>query len=236
MKKKVLIVLGVIILIVLALIAYVVIDDLQQEKKLIGELVEINELSNAENIDMDKINEHLNRTVTKGDYAVVEQAYKQYLKDSFDNSIEIANLINDEKITQILTAENYTEDGPEFNETKTYITETRQSLEDCKNKYYEFFTEEKAMSYVNNKNLDSYYIEFYKNEIAFDLEAGADDKTVENAINDVVAILDSSEDVIDFLIENTNNWQIVEGNIVFDSDSLSQKYDGLIKKMPIYQV
>ena len=98
MKKKVLIVLGVIILIVVALIAYAVIDDLQQEKKLIGELVEINELSNAETIDMDKINEHLNRTVTKGDYAVVEQAYKQYLKDSFDNSLEIANLINDERL------------------------------------------------------------------------------------------------------------------------------------------
>lgn len=235
MKKKVLIVLGVIILIVVALIAYAVIDDLQQEKKLIGELVEINELSNAETIDMDKINEHLNKTVTKGDYAVVEQAYKQYLKDSFDNSLEIANLINDERIVTILTAENYIEDGPDFIETKAYIAETKQSLEDCKNKYYEFFTDEKAMSYINDKNLDSYYIDFYKSDIAFDMELGAEDKTVENAINDIIAILDSSEDVIDFLIENANNWQIIEDSIVFNSDTLSQQYDELIQKMPIYQ-
>lgn len=236
MKKKALIILGIIILIVVGLLAYVVIDDMQQESKLKEELVAINDLASAETIDMDKINENLDRTVTKGDYAVLEKAYKQYLRDSFDNSLEIASLLNDERIVTILTAENYIEDGPEFTETKAYIAETKQSLEDCKNKYYEFFTDEKAMSYVNDKNLDTYYIDFYKNEIAFDLEEAGEDKTVETAINDILAILDGSEKVIDFLITNSNNWQIVDSNIVFNSDELSQQYDELIQAMPIYQV
>lgn len=236
MKKKALIILGIIILIVVGLLAYVVIDDMQQESKLKEELVAINDLASAETIDMDKINENLDRTVTKGDYAVLEKAYKQYLRDSFDNSLEIASLLNDERIVTILTAENYIEDGPEFTETKAYIAETKQSLEDCKNKYYEFFTDEKAMSYVNDKNLDTYYIDFYKNEIAFDLEEAGKDKTVETAINDIIAILDGSEKVIDFLITNSNNWQIVDSNIVFNSDELSQQYDELIQAMPIYQV
>lgn len=236
MKKKALIILGIIILIVVGLLAYVVIDDMQQESKLKEELVAINDLASAETIDMDKINENLDRTVTKGDYAVLEKAYKQYLRDSFDNSLEIASLLNDERIVTILTAENYIEDGPEFTETKAYIAETKQSLEDCKNKYYEFFTDEKAMSYVNDKNLDTYYIDFYKNEIAFDLEEAGEDKTVETAINDIIAILDGSEKVIDFLITNSNNWQIVDSNIVFNSDELSQQYDELIQAMPIYQV
>ena len=236
MKKKALIILGIIILIVVGLLAYVVIDDMQQESKLKEELVAINDLASAETIDMDKINENLDRIVTKGDYAVLEKAYKQYLRDSFDNSLEIASLLNDERIVTILTAENYIEDGPEFTETKAYIAETKQSLEDCKNKYYEFFTDEKAMSYVNDKNLDTYYIDFYKNEIAFDLEEAGEDKTVETAINDIIAILDGSEKVIDFLITNSNNWQIVDSNIVFNSDELSQQYDELIQAMPIYQV
>ena len=235
MKKKILIVLGGILLIVVAVFAYFIIDDMQQEGKLKDELVEINNLASAETIDMDKINEALNRTTTKGDYAVLEQAYKQYLKDSFNNSLEIASLLNDERITQITTAENYIADGPEFTETKSYIADTKQSLEDCKNKYYEFFTDEKAMSYVNDKNLDSYYIDFYKNELAFDLEEAGEDKTVENAINDIIAILDASEDVIDFLIENGNNWQIVDNSIVFNSEELSQQYDELINSLPIYQ-
>ena len=98
---------GVILLIVVAIFAYFIIDDMQQEGKLKDELVEINNLANAETIDMDKINEVLNRTTTKGDYAVLEQAYKQYLKDSFNNSLEIASLLNDERITQITTLENY---------------------------------------------------------------------------------------------------------------------------------
>lgn len=224
---------GVILLIVVAIFAYFIIDGALQEGKLKDELVEINNLANAETIDMDKINEVLNRTTTKGDYAVLEQAYKQYLKDSFNNSLEIASLLSDERITQITTAENYIADGPEFTETMAYIADTKQSLEDCKNKYYEFFTDEKAMSYVNDKNLDSYYIDFYKNELAFDLEEAGEDKTVENEINDIIAILDASEDVIDFLIENSNNWEIDGEYIVFNLEELSQQYEELINSFPI---
>lgn len=40
-----------------------------------------------------------------------------------------------------------------------------KDLEEYKNKYYEYLTEEKAMSYLNTKDLDSYYVDFYKNEI-----------------------------------------------------------------------
>lgn len=78
MKKKILIAILVIIVIAIAIFAYFMISDLQQEQKLKDELTELNSLSNAETIDVDAINERLNRTITKGDYAVVEQAFKQY--------------------------------------------------------------------------------------------------------------------------------------------------------------
>ena len=52
-------------------------------------------------LDIDQINERLDRTVTRGDYAVVEQSFKQYLKDNFDVSMKIADILNDEKITDV---------------------------------------------------------------------------------------------------------------------------------------
>lgn len=229
MKKKILIIIVIVAIIILGLITYFVISDLRQEEKLKSELNELSQLSNAENIDMDKINEKLNTVVTKDDYAIVEKAFKDYLSDSFENSLEIANILNDEKITQSLTPENYKNDGPEFTNTKEYLTQTIEQLEYCKNKYNEFLTDEKAMSYINDKNLDDYYVNLYRDEIVGDLSNT--DKTVENSINEVISLLKQSENIIDFLIENKNNWDIENDNIVFDDTDLAREYDDLVSQL-----
>lgn len=231
MKKKILIIIGVIIAIIVGIIGYFVVVDLNQESKLQNELTELSNLVNEENIDIDKINKKLNTITTTGDYAIVEKAYKNYLSDNFNNIIEMANLLNDEKITASLTVDNYKEDGKDFKNTKAYLKETIQNLEECKNKYYEFLTEEKAMSYINNKNLDSYYIDFYKNEIMGDIESERNDTTVEDSLNDVMSLLQNSEKVINFLSDNKDSWNIEGENIVFNSDDLTSKYEELINNL-----
>ena len=231
MNKKILIAIFVIVAIVIGVVAYFVLSDYQQEEKLTAELTEISNLSNSENMDINKINEMLDRTVTKGDYAVVERACKEYLKDSFDNIVKIAEVMNDDKITNVLTVSNYQEDGKEFTNTKNYITTTKQTLEDCKAKYVEFFTQEKAMSYINDKGLDSYYTDLYKNEFVGDIESQYTDKTVENSIDEILGILNVYEEVINFLVENQNSWEISNDNIVFNSQSLSDQYTELVNKL-----
>ena len=231
MKKKVLIVLLIIIVIALVGVGYFVFTDMQQEEKLKTELSELNDLVNAENIDMDAVNEKLERRITTGDYEKVEDAYKSYLRDNFDNSIQIANILNDEKITTLLTVENYESDGKDFTESKEYITNTRETLEECKAKYTEFLTEEKAMSYINDKGLDSYYTDLYKNEFIGDMSTAAQDTTVQTSIDEVITILNTSEEVLNLLSENQNNWEIDEENISFNNESLSNQYDELVNSL-----
>ena len=231
MKKKILTIVGIVLAIIVALIAYFVVADLNQEKKLKNELTEISNLVNEENIDLEKVNKKLNTIITTGDYAKVEESFKNYLKDSFNNSIELSSLLNDERIESSLTVENYKEDGKDFKNTKAYLSETINSLEECKNKYYEFLTEEKAMSYINDKNLDSYYIDFYKEEIVKDIETEKNDKTIENSINDIISLLKNIEKVINFLSENKDSWQIEGENIAFNSDDLTNKYIELIDNL-----
>ena len=234
MKKKILkilVVAGVIIILCLVVLGFFVASDLAQEKKLRAELDELNHLVNSSEIDMESINERLDRVIANGDYAVVERAFKSYLKDSFDVSLKIVGIINDEKITTLLTASNYQEDGKDFVNTKQYIIDTKNSLEDCKEKYIEYLTEEKAMSYINNKDLDSYYVELYQNEFVGDMDADFNDKTVENAIDDLISILGSSFDVVQFLSENQTAWQIDGDNIVFANADLSNQYDQLLAKV-----
>ena len=218
----------IIIVIALVVMGYFVFSDMMQEDKLKTELSEIYQLTSAETIDMDAINERLNRTITKGDYAVVEEAFKTYLKDNFDNSIEIANILNDEKITSLLTVENYKEDGKDFTESKNYITTTRTTLENCKEKYTEFLTEEKAMSYINDKGLDSYYTDLYKEEFVGDMETSESDGIVESSIDEVISILNTSEEILNLLSENKDSWEIDGEIIVFSSERLSDEYNELV--------
>lgn len=231
MKKKILITLLIIIVIALIGVGYFVFTDMQQEEKLKTELTELSELSNAQEINIDEINNRLDRIVTKGDYAIVEEAFKTYLRENFDNSIKIANILNDEKITTLLTVENYKEDGKDFNKSKEYITTTRTTLEDCKNKYMEFLTEEKAMSYINDKGLDSYYTDLYKDEFVGDMSSALQDTTVQDSIDEIIKLLNTSEKVFNLLSENQNSWELDGENIVFDNENLSNQYDELINSL-----
>ena len=231
MKKKVLIAILIIIVIAIAVVGYFVFSDMMQEDKLKTELSELQQLVNTENIDMDAVNERLDRTITSGDYAQVENAFKSYLRENFNNSIEIANILNDEKLTTLLTVENYESDGKDFTESKEYITNTRETLEECKAKYTEFLTEEKAMSYINDKGLDSYYTDLYKNEFIGDMSSASQDTTVQNSIDEVITILNTSEEVLNLLSENQNSWEIDGENISFNSESLSNQYDELVKSL-----
>ena len=230
MKKKIIIAVVVIVALIIGVLGYMVISDMGQEDKLKTEISEISDLSNAENIDIDEINKRLDRTVTKGDYAKVENAFKSYLRDNFDNSIEIADLINDERITTLLTAENYKTDGKDFTESKNYILTTKQKLEECKEKYSEYMTKEKAMSYIEDKGLDSYYVDLYEQEYVGDMES-AKDTTVEDSIDEIISLLDTSEKVLNLLSNNQDTWNVEGDNIVFSNDSIRNQYDELINSI-----
>lgn len=231
MKKKILIGLGVLLVVIIGVIGYFVVSDLKQEEKLKNELEELNTLVNEENIDVDKVKEMLNRTVTTGDYKVVETSFKEYLSDAFDNVFQMIDILNSDRLVSILTAENYQNDGPNFIETKGYITETKTKLEELKNSYYDFLTEEKAMSYIEDKGLDSYYVDLYREEYVGNMDTANEDKTIEDSINQIIELLNVSEEIINFLSDNSNSWHIEEDVIVFDTDELSNKYNELLDKI-----
>lgn len=230
MKKALKIILFIALFIVI-IISSLIIWDLIQENKLNEELEYISELTNAEKIDVEEIYKVLNRTITKGDYKEVEKSFKNYLKDNFDNTLKIADILNDENLVNILTIENYLKDGKDFIKSKQYINDTKNKLNEYKNTYLEFFTEEKAMSYINDKNLDKYYIELYKKEYVGDIEHDNGTEEVEKSLNEILDMLNIYEEVINILSNNQNAWEIVGENIVFDDTELSNKYDELINKL-----
>ena len=232
MKKKIIIIISIIVLIMVAFFAYIFISDMIQEKKLQEEFSYIDGLMEKEDIKTDEINEVLNRNITKGDYLEVEKSYKQYLKDTFQNMEDITKVLDDENIVNILSTENYQKDGPEFINTKQYIEETRKALEDGKNKYYELLTKDGAMNYIKNKDIDDYYKDLFNEEMDKYVEKEEfNDKTIEESLNDVIKLLNTTEKVVNFLSENKNSWEIEDDSIVFETQKLSDQYEELTSEI-----
>ena len=77
----------VLFVLVLGGVAYLVFSDLNEEKKLIEEMNQVYELMDANN--QAELEQKLNNIVTSGDYAIVEKAAKNYVKDFYNLIISI---------------------------------------------------------------------------------------------------------------------------------------------------
>ena len=237
-KKKQQIIVGVIVAVVVAVIVIFAImftKDSVQEQKLRKEMGEISEITaniNSEKMDMDEIDKKLNETITTGDYAIVEKAIKEYLSDSLNSMKAITEIMNDERISKVLTAENYKNDGPEFKETKEYLVNTQKTLELSKKILMENMTDEKVMAYIESKNVDTYYIDLYK-ELAIGEESVTEEdrKAIESSLDDIINVLQVEQEVIEFLVANKGKWEVEDENIVFEQDSLIQEYNELLGKI-----
>lgn len=229
-------ILKIVIIIFVLLLAIIVIGigstyikDRKEEKKLINEFDEIYGLINNEKIEFSSINKKLDETVSSGDYKVIEQAAKKYLKDSLANMEKVINILDDEKLTDIITASNYKKDGPLFINTKKYIETTEKSLKESLSTYNLYLSDEKIMSYINGKDINQYYIDFYKDQLIGEMDK--DDNSLTESINQILNILDNYNKIIDFLVENKNSWNIEDDHIVFNKDNLSEQYNKYLEQI-----
>ena len=107
-------------------------------------------------------------------------------------------------------------------------------LEKDKSSYYNFFEEDKIMSYLKKDGLDSYYKDLYRDEIIGDINDIKNDKSLEESIEKVVKMLDSSKKVIDFLANNKSSWKVEGEQILFSSQSLLDEYNSLVAELTKY--
>lgn len=226
-KKIIFIVIGIIILVLLGIFGYMVVDEMNQTNKLIVEVDEISQMFNQTSIDYDEIEKRLATNISKGDYLVVEKAVKQYLSDSLASMKELQEIVDDDRITTLLTIENYSEDGPDFVNTKEYIQNTRTTLENLKNQFISYTTQEKMDEYISDKGLDEYYIELYNELMGGDKIMQSDIEELESSLDSIINMLNNTEIVIDFLIENKDSWQVQGENIMFFSNELVNEYNEL---------
>ena len=232
MKKAIVGVIIAIVLVAVVGIGILVVNDFRQEDILRQEMLEFENLTRAENIDLDQIDQKIREIKTTGDYGVLEKAMKDYLADVVNASVSIANVLNDERIINALTPENYVEDGPDFVQTKQFLEEAKGEIEQYKEEVLTLLTNEGAMTYIEDKNLDQYYIDLYK-EIALSEDTAIEENNaeLENSLDEVMRILDAETQIINFLSENKDGWEMQGENIVFSSEELQNQYNEYISQI-----
>ena len=102
-KRKFFLIFIFIILDVFLLIGFLVIRDKTLENTLKNEIDSLKELD----ITKDRYNSKIK---TKGNYAVIEKAIKTYLDDYAVNLQSVLSILNDKELTNLLLAENYSDD------------------------------------------------------------------------------------------------------------------------------
>ncbi len=232
MKKAIIGVIIAIVLVVAVGIGILVVKEFKQEDILRQEMLEFENLTRAENIDLDQIDQRIREIKTTGDYGVLEKAMKDYLADVVNVSVSIANVLNDERFVNALTPANYVEDGPDFVQTKQFLEQAKGEIEQYKEEVLTLLTNEGAMSYIEDKNLDQYYIDLYK-EIALseDTAIEEDNAQIEASLDEATRILDIETQIINFLSENKDGWEVQGDNIVFNSQTLQNQYNEYVNQI-----
>lgn len=235
MKKgtKIAIVVGVIVIAIVAIFAFMVMNDLKQEENLNNELNALFDSIDNFPLNYDEIDAKLNQTVTTGSYYELEKSVKTYVANLVYSFKELDNLLNEDAIANVLSASNLKEDGPNFTKTNQYLKESKEALAKVSSDIDNYFTEEKAMTYIEGKQLDNYAVELYKKYTinSEDSSLEQDRKEITDTLNQLKTLFDKQQEIIDFLTKNKRSWKIENNNLIFYSQSLSNQYNKLVSEL-----
>lgn len=171
-------------------------------------------------------------TTTIGNYQRVEQSMKRYLKDYSDKVKKVAEIMYDEKLKSILSAENYQQDGPLFTNTLKYLTTTKEEFNQQMTDLMKLTNEETIELYMD-KRLPLYYQNIYKNYLlkgSFNNQRNKNIKELKQSSEKMNQLLDQETEVINFLA-TCQSWTVKEDKIIFSREEDLATYNSMINKI-----
>ena len=227
-KKSIIPIVIILVGFVIALFGISLSLDVHNEALLKKEISGINHVLNSDNFDEDELDARLSRTITENEYSKVEKAYKSYMKDNLKILNELKEFYSNDESDNILTIENLSSDGKDLKVSKELIKSSIKNLKEIQQKYNDSFDEDNIMSYIDDKDLDKRYVDFYKNEIVNNLRKTSAEKNLMSSIDTSLTKLGYIKDAVDFLIGNKNNYIIENDELKFNSTSLLNEYNKII--------
>ena len=231
-KKIIFIIIGILLALFIVLVTYFVIRDFKEEKKLREDIIEINDMINSEKKDFKVIKKRLKTYVTTGDNLKLEKSVKEYYIDSVNLIEEFDKIYDEEKLSSILTISNFVMDGKDFVISKNYLSNVNDNLDNYSKRVNKQLSNKKIMSYYNKYKLDSYYEELF-NDLINNFSYFGTESSFDKEIDYIKNFVKNIDNVITFLIDNKDYWNIVNYNIEFKNNEKLKEFGLLIIKVTI---
>ena len=143
-------------------------------------------------------------------------------------------LVSEEEFTKILSYENYVEDGPIFEKSTKYITDSKIKFNNIINDLESDLEKKNIKKLIREETDDTYYIALY-DELVFSEELTKQYKNNRELLKEVRSkyneVYDTSLEVINFLITYKDSWTLEDGEIKFINNDLYNYYNSLIAKI-----
>ena len=229
--KKVVISILVIFSLFLALIVYIAVKQIQEEKVLKQEII------NYSNKDL--ATDNFSITVkTSGDCAYVEEAVKKFYKELSDDVKTINLYLNNDKLTNILSYENLVKDKPNFTLSHSTVKIARDKINESFDSIKRLSEEKTIKNLIDKDKLEDsdYYYDLYLSLMYTekDLDALKElRKEMENLSSNLNQFLDKVDEILYFLEENNSKVIYSNNMIYFATDTQLNQYKQLLSELDV---
>ena len=226
-RKKFFFIFCFIIIDAILVVGFLVIRDATSLSKLDNEM----SIIYKKDITNDRYNTKLK---SNGGYAVVEKTIKDYLDYYAVNIQKLSQMLDDPKLSEMLSYDNYSKDGPNFNESLKYLEDNKKSFNKIVDELLENMNEDNISKRILEKTDDSYYISLYK-DIMFSDEMSDELNNINDLLNNVKTdandIYDTCITVLNYLKVYQGEWTLEDGEIKFKTQDMYDYYTGLVNKV-----
>ena len=174
------------------------------------------------------------RIKSEGKYSIVEKAIKEYLKNYSEHYKELNKIISDDKLTKLLTFDNYQSDGPEFEKSLSYLDTTKKSFDENITFLIDGLKKENIKKFILSYTTDSKLISLYE-ELMFGKYMKTDlaqvEKDLEISKAEITNLIAVSHDVLTFLKVHKENWKLEDNQVKFINQDLVNEYNSYVVKL-----
>ncbi len=233
MKKKYLIISGIVVIsIILLSIIIKVATDYSKENKIKQEIKEVIKYFEKNDYTNENLNKILKREVVKkGQYSLVEKSIKSYYIDLQTNLSNLDFLLSEDIFSNYLSEKNIKEDRPNFIKSQENIYNTKSQINEISEGINKQLNDISIINtYIADKDVSSYYKEFYTSLINNYITEDYKTK-ITTTKNNAIKKLDTYSKALEYLSSNKGHWNIENEKILFDDTLLYDEYLKIINNL-----
>ena len=212
-------------------IALLITEKNNQEDTYYAAMTEFRDLIDADEPDIDQINNLADNGVyCNGYYGSVEEASKKYIRDVFVPYFTIQKLAKTSVFKDGITKDIIKDGQPEFTDALEAIEKMDNYLAVMYMAADSLFSKEVALDYLG-AGLDEYYIDMFIAQVEELYTNKSMQRDMFNYYDEMTTKTKAYKEALEFLKANNGSWHLDDDKVIFSTTALTNQYNQLLEKV-----